>query len=75
MNFGSLAQVSQTPHLENLTGARFSCSLAQQGDQVGTQHLSLQLDTDFAKTGHKETLLNLNLLYRGTPASSSLLEF
>lgn len=55
MNFGSLAQVSQTPHLENLTGAGFSCSLAQQGDQVGTQHLSLQLDTDFAKTGHKET--------------------
>lgn len=66
MKFGSLAQLSQAPHLENLTGAGFSCSVAQQGGQVGSQHLSLHLDTDLTKAGHKENWQSLNVLYIGT---------
>lgn len=72
LNFGSLAQLSQAPHLENLTGAGFSFSLVQQGGHVGTQHVPLHQDTDLTKAGHRENWLSLNLLYTGTPAPSSL---
>lgn len=74
MNFGSLAQLSQAALLENLTGAGFCCSLAQEWGQVGTQHLSLHLDTDFARQDTKNWL-SLNLLYIGTPAPPSLSVF